>query len=501
MAIAVVGEAQEAVLSDDEVLGEADAMDEEAQQRGSIVAFARSEGKRNQRGMSKRAVKRAAGNCKHMKPFDPPLPLKWKALPDGGGYQEYRLPANTLVYRRREYKYADEEKVGQVNPVRPGPPSLFSEAYSCMKAKSILAKAADEAVVLNQPMTLQCRLEARIVRAAYGYFIRTSLDIPPAADTLVKANEAIRFVFGDDVDEWTLKMVMARGWPELELTGDTLAHYRDNITDYQRSTQRLLSICFLGLPEGASKFKELLGVENRLENLEGSLKESAVVLADIVRNGSLNEAALPRDGVDVSTLFKQHDAVHGKSSPNSAKESYEKGDAFTLSIFDRPDVTKTMTMKAEDGTENELDAMSTFIYKLSENQLNAGLVRFEMTVPEKDKAFTVTKMVSGSRPAKAPRLSMHGRSAVATLKKMLNKLTVAEMKKMYKAVKEVDPPASDKEELMLLIISLILPGYPYKHPYGSGSDDEFQDSQAPANAPAPSTQAPDTVESEARRPR
>ena len=44
------------------------------------------------------------------------MPLAYQAAP--GGYQKYKLPADKRVYQRREFDYAEENKVGDVVAVK-----------------------------------------------------------------------------------------------------------------------------------------------------------------------------------------------------------------------------------------------------------------------------------------------------------------------------------------------------------------------------------------------
>jgi hypothetical protein len=78
------------------------------------------------RSVSKKAQARTAGS-KRKNAHVVPIPLCFKEAE--GGYQKYKLPAAKRVYRRREYSYTDEDKVGTIVPAKPDPPKLFCDKF------------------------------------------------------------------------------------------------------------------------------------------------------------------------------------------------------------------------------------------------------------------------------------------------------------------------------------------------------------------------------------
>ena len=116
--------------------------------------------------ISSKTAARSAGSAR-VKSYDIPMPLAYQAAP--GGYQKYKLSADKRVYQRREFDCAEENKVGDVVAVEPAPPTLYPDLFK-FNARAPLAKATEE-----EGPTLQYRIEARIVRRSFGFFVQQDL--------------------------------------------------------------------------------------------------------------------------------------------------------------------------------------------------------------------------------------------------------------------------------------------------------------------------------------
>ena len=89
-------------------------------------------------------------------------------------------------------------------------------------------------------------------------------------------NPNLKAVLGDDASQWTAKQVWAWAFPEIELVGDAnTAFQTGGLSLLQSSTHSLLSLYTLGKPE---LFQKLTGAANRLETLEGKLRQAALVV-------------------------------------------------------------------------------------------------------------------------------------------------------------------------------------------------------------------------------
>ena len=289
--------------------------------------------------VSKRAAAREAyGGTLRSPAFTIPTPLNYKS--EGENYQAYRLPAETRVYTRREFKYEEEFKVGGLVDLRPGPPTLFSDKYLYTKAKKIVEASADpDEEVLNHRGKLERRLEARVVRVSQGYFISQDLSVSPSTEAVTAMNGNIALVFGDTNTGWSQKQVMAWAWPEIPIVGDALLHYKSGaLAVQQRDTARLLGICLLTAPNGTAKYKSIIGGENRFEQLTGELRTVADTLSTVVREGILAAPdagpTIVRTDLDLSILFGEIDATHGKDAPPTSAAKYTVGDAVTIKLFD-----------------------------------------------------------------------------------------------------------------------------------------------------------------------
>ena len=93
-------------------------------------------------------------------------------------------------------------------------------------------------------------------------------------------------MFGENFKAvWSTKQLWAWAVPEIELTGDNLLAFQTgSLATMQSTTQRLLALYTLGRPV---VFQELTGTVNRLEMLDGNLREAAELLRDVLQNGVL----------------------------------------------------------------------------------------------------------------------------------------------------------------------------------------------------------------------
>ena len=451
--------------------------------------------------VSKRAAAReAAGGTGRSPSFTIPTPINCKA--EGAGYQQYRLPDDTRVYQRRQFKYEDEFKVGPLLSVRPGPPTLFSDKYLFIASKKILGAEADpDEEEFDYPARLVRRLEARIVRISLGYFISQDLSEHPTEEAVIAANDNMALVFGAGSTGWTQKQVMAWAWPEIAIIGDALRHYQGGaLALQQRDTARLLGICLLTAPNGTASYKSIVGIENRFERLTGDLRIVADTLSSVVREGLLTAPnagpTIVRQDLNLSVLFGDIEATHGKDAPPTSQETYKEGDAVTIKLFDHgmddededgetttewqeveqspacarvpahPPVymptavcpMPTQVAGAADEGWLEMDMEQLFLYRLGEAALNKMLTAIEIALPTKKKVYTGQKKGSGSGGPGVSRLSKHGRRAVKLLKKVLPKVRQNELKLMLTSLKPEADVSGSKEDLVLALLQGILPG-------------------------------------------
>ena len=111
--------------------------------------------------------------------------------------------------------------------------------------------------------------------------------------------------------------------------------------------------------------------------------------------------------------------------------------------------------------------------------LSKALREIEKTLPAKLNVFTTANKVKAKKTSKKV-LAKDGRNCVAALKEILPKMTLPELKKMFKAAGLKDPPA-DKDKIAEQLVGHILPGYPYAKPYGptisTVQDDDDEDEE------------------------
>ena len=157
--------------------------------------------------LSKKAERRSAGG-KRQRMHSIPIPLKYQEVE--GGFQEYKLAADKRVYRRREYAYVDDNKVGTIVQGRPDAPKLFSDKFLFTKARELMTSAPCVEEGMTKPEKLQRQVEVRIVRHTFAYFVGCKLQ--PSTSTadkslvlLDKANKHINLVINlvfPGAEEW-----------------------------------------------------------------------------------------------------------------------------------------------------------------------------------------------------------------------------------------------------------------------------------------------------------
>ena len=248
-----------------------------------------------------------------------------------------------MVYQRRAFDYAEDNKLGSSDPNRPAPPAVLFPDFFEYDARAKWATASKQPGPL-----LQWRVEARIVRASSGYFIeqdlagstgppddgarckhehtpgpdlfvaiklsreRASTLIPTPrllrrhgsieslpcvfsrAAAIATAQKNIESVFGDSANTWGGKEIMAYAEPEVELKGDALRHFKDPLAQQKRDGERLLSIYTLSLEDGETTYKKIFGpkVESRFRDIPcASLGKAAQLLSTCVREGVIVKGA------------------------------------------------------------------------------------------------------------------------------------------------------------------------------------------------------------------
>lgn len=306
------------------------------------------------RSVSKKAQARTAGS-KRKNAHVVPIPLCFKEAE--GGYQKYKLPAAKRVYRRREYSYTDEDKVGTIVPAKPDPPKLFCDKFIFTPARTYMSQAPQTVVGMTKRLKLLRHIEVRIVRYTFNFFMFMKLEVSKEGEPLKlldTANERIKTIFPQaeprepltpTIEPWGEKELMAWAWPELELTdgSDAFMHYSraDVVAAYSRDTHRVLSIVFLsalgnasGSAQPVSLFKQTFNVDNRFEQLQGTLRDAVYLLSTIVREGLFEQQEggpwQVRDRLDI--LFDVHTAKHGKGAPNGSLETYAAGDPVNITL-------------------------------------------------------------------------------------------------------------------------------------------------------------------------
>ena len=477
--------------------------DEDADERAAAIRDAAAAGNKKKR-LSKKADARAEGSVR-VKAYKIPIPIEYQE--SEGGYQKYKLADNTVVYKRHTFTYTDQFKVGDLLAPsdRPAPPVLFCDKYLFAKPKGLLIdpellKEGEDA--LAPARKLQRRIEARIQRLSQNLFQRLPLDEPPTAASVVKGNEDIALVFGSRATEWTQKQVMAWAWPSIPLVGDALEHFKTGgISTVVRDTQRVLSLLML-LEDDPTHYVTLTSLPNRfllLSNTEGLL-DAVKLLAKIVRDGMVVKGAEGQPVVrDTLSLFRGYRANYGKDSNgledgdmgDGTAARHRKGDPVRFQLFDDAEGGHreiTIVGAATDGEEApthtlSIDAGAYFLYHLDETKLQGALHRLELIIPSKKRTN------STSKPRKPPggktKLARSGRAAMVLLKKVLPEASLAALKKML--AKSADASAApvisdDKMEIIEPLLANILPGFPFKHPYDSGSSDDEGGGEGDADA-------------------
>ena len=444
--------------------------------------------------VSVRAAARSEHTGKRSRPTDIPIPLSFKKT-DDGKYQEYKLPEGRCVYQRRQFEYLEEHKQGQPVVQKPPPPKIFpTHAILNSSAKSLAQNAGTRALTSSD--MLNRRLEARVIRVASNYFQHDDLSVPPTTDAVDILNEKLTSVFGDDVDGWTRKQIMAFAWPEIPLIGNALEYHgkvSGHLANEVRVTERLIAAVLLSADGGdvihASLFN---GAPNRFAVLTGSMKEAAMVLSTVLRKGvvqsvdSGNNTLKLVDNLD--KLFTEHHGVRGKDGKDAEEGDYQKGDPMTVQLFEPRNGSESITL---DDVEYEvitiqvlleptsqhscvamlvdrcfpcivvhpwqLDEQAIVLFKLCESELNKTLMKLELTLPPKSKTFAAgTKRARGG-PMSRPKMTKEGHAALEVLESMLPAITLAELKKLIKKVAPDATPPTDKAGAIRKVIELVLP--------------------------------------------
>ena len=426
---------------------------------------------------SRVAQNRAKGSGKRVDAYTMPIPINYQKTVDGT-YQQYKLPDSAKNYSRRAYTYTSELKVGAPTTTVPPPPTLFPDIPYLYKPAGRLLIDIDLAGEDIEDMVplekLQRRLEARLMRVAFNSFIGVELTAPPVADKITLGNTWKSLLFGQLSADWSAKQVMAWAWPAIAITGDAAEHYQTGaLSRERRFSKALFEITFLGATEGATKFRDVFGSTNRLEELSGDLRGAIALLGVIVREGVLTRASeqdawVQREGFE--SLFQEFTVTYGRNSHPRATEQHAEGDAYTFNIFAEPAEQDPPTKIQVDNVDVELDSHGHFFYYcLTETILLNAAARIAKAVCAMKKTYTSARLsFDGDGGDGKRRLNRDGRACVVKLKQILPVLSAPQLKKLLIAA-GVTGFASDKDGMMKDLAQFLHPGYPYEDPQASGT--------------------------------
>ena len=357
------------------------------------------------RGKSKKHEAHAKGT-KAREAYVPPIPGDWKELepvePNGPKmYQQYKLPAGTLVFKRRQFDFSKEDlKLGLPVQQRPAPPEIFSDSFLFRLAKSKLSKL--DVDVLEKLQKLQRRVERRIILLYFNYF--QGMSVQPGGNDLdlltaktKSANAQLEKVFHTayPAPGWTEKQVMAWAMPEIVLISKEAQHYAASgeIRSLNYVTERVLSIYLLGRPD---LYMELTGQTNRLEQLEAPLMSAAKILNEVVLDGVLvrNGPGKWKARPNLKLLFNSITTRYGKSHTNLDTDGFQEGDVLVINIFEHLNLSETIQ---RDGKSIKLDAQATHLHNLTESALCKGLMLLEKTLPTKKRSHPTSKATRARR--------------------------------------------------------------------------------------------------------
>ena len=417
---------------------------------------------RLQGGSSKRATAHRKGS-KRVAAYEPPLPLEYQET--DGGFQKYKLPDDICVWDRRSFIYTEEYKVGDVETTRPAQPPFFKDRYLFMRAKSKLPGKEDSAAKETKADVLKRRVERRIVKISCNFFLGWSFSHHYAtpAELEVRLTEVVnpnlKAVFGDNASQWTAKQVWAWAFPEIELVGNAHTAFQTGaLALLQSSTHSLLSLYTLGKPE---LFQKLTGAPNRLEMLDGNLRQAAELLQTVVLEGVLvptGSGTKWKQRANLKELlFTAHEGKRGKASATDAAVQYEVGDTVDITIFSPSRTGSTQMFKAPSGPLVKVDEYGIFCDNLGEAALGRAIEELEKAVSKKRKIYPAAGKAKAARSGTGKeRHYAVGHLAVAKLQDLLPRLDVDALKQMTYDLTS----ATEKDELISAFISVVVPGYP-----------------------------------------
>ena len=444
--------------------------DDSSENDAELLADSSEHAAKKRRGEGKVATARARGGAR-TKPFKQPLPYDWR-ITTNNHFQQYKAPDDTRVWNRRINMVIDDAyTLGVPRHDKPGAPVLFEDNHLFDNPSSMLHSRKLLWAKFTSRDRLQRRIEVRIVRMTLDHFVNNPLHEAPTKLAVDRVNHNISRIFGEQAPPWTpwtQKAVIAHAWPAVALTGDALAHYKGGpLAQQQRDSRRLLDAATLRADDAMdTTFKDITGQNSMFVQLTGCLREAAILLATIIRDGLLVEKEggfVPLTGYE--KLFSPILTTHGK--PGNAPEVHAAGDSLTITIFSVGEQRQSRMIEYK-GKQVELDAMASFLYELNESTLNQALKEIEKALPERTKFHTAAVgQATRKKPGPSFRLAAAGRGCVEKLKELLPCAGVPALKKMHKKAGFGVTQPNDVNTLVKEIVGHLLPGYPFVDPHAS----------------------------------